>query len=110
MYAVIEASGGQLKVQEGDELLIDLFEGGEAKAGASVTFDKVLLVSKDGGAAQVGTPYVGGASVSAEVVEPLVKGEKLYIQKFKPKSGGSNKRRTGHRQKYTTVTVTGIAG
>jgi large subunit ribosomal protein L21 len=109
MYAVIEASGGQIKVTEGQELEIDLIDGGEAAAGKKVTFDKVLLVGGgDGKATKVGTPYVSGASVTAEVIEGLVKGEKLRIQYFQPKKG--SRQRTGHRQKYTTVKVTAIAG
>lgn len=108
MYAIIEESGGQRKVVEGDEILIDLYESGEADQGASITFDKVLVVGPEGGDAKVGTPYVAGASVSAEVIEPVVKGEKLHIYKFKPKTG--YRRKTGHRQRYTAVRVTGITG
>lgn len=107
-YAVIVEGGGQRKVRAGDEILIDLIEGGEAQPGATVTFDKVLLVSGEGANARVGTPFVTGASVTAEVVEPLVKGEKLVIQYFQPKK--ASRRRTGHRQKYTSVKVTGIVG
>jgi large subunit ribosomal protein L21 len=103
MYAIIEASGTQIKVAQGDEVTIDLVEGGEAAVGTQITFDKVLLV---GG--KVGTPYVAGAKVTAEVVEPLVMGEKLYIQKHRPKT--TYKRRTGHRQRYSKVKITGITG
>lgn len=108
MYAIIEESGGQRKVTEGEIILIDLYKGGEAAAGESITFDKVLIVGPAGGDAKIGRPYVSGASVSAEVVEPMVKGEKLYIHKFKPKDG--YRRKTGHRQRYTTVKITGIKG
>ena len=109
MYAIIEASGGQLKVVEGMELNIDLIDGGGAAAGTAVTFDKVLLVGgADGKATRVGNPYVKGARVSAEVVEGLVKGEKLRIQYFQAKKG--SRTRVGHRQKYTAVKVTGITG
>ena len=108
MFAIIEESGGQRKVKEAESFLIDLYQGGEAKAGDVITFDKVLLVGKEGKKAKIGQPYVKGASVSAEIVEPLVKGEKLYIYKFKPKKGYA--RKTGHRQRYTAVKVTGIKG
>lgn len=108
MYAIIEASGGQLKVTEGMELNIDLVDGGEAAAGKSVKFDKVLLIGGEGQATKVGTPYITGATVTAEVVEGLVKGEKLRIQYFQPKKG--SRQRTGHRQKYTAVKITGIKG
>ena len=107
MYAIIEESGGQRKVAEGDEVLIDLYQGGTAEAGSTITFDKVLLLGGEG-EAKIGQPYVSGASVTAEIVDPAFKGEKLRIFKFKPKKG--YKRKTGHRQRYTRVKVTGISG
>jgi large subunit ribosomal protein L21 len=108
MYAIIEESGGQRKVTEGEEILIDLYNGGEAASGEAITFDRVLVVGPEGGKAKFGKPYVKGASVSAEVVEPTVMGEKLRIYKFKPKTG--YRRKTGHRQRYTRVRITGIKG
>ena len=107
-YAIIEESGGQRIVRDGETILIDLLKGGEAAAGESLTFDKVLTIGDEGGSAKIGTPYVSGASVSAEVVDPRVKGEKIYIYKRKPKKG--YKRKTGHRQRYTGVKVTSIKG
>lgn len=109
MYAIIEASGGQLKVEKDMVLEIDLIDDGNAAAGKKITFDKVLLVGgADGKDAKIGQPYVKGASVTAEVVEGLVKGDKLRIQYFQAKKG--SRRRTGHRQKYTKVKITAIAG
>lgn len=108
MYAIFEGSGGQLKVEQGQELLIDLVSEGTAAAGEKVTFDKVLVVGEVGGTAKVGKPYVKGASVTAEVVEPLVKGEKIYVYKFREKKG--YRKKTGHRSRYTRVKITAIAG
>lgn len=108
MYAIIEESGGQRKVTEGEEILIDLHNGGQSSQGEAITFDKVLVVGPAGGDAKIGRPYVEGASVAAEVLEPLVKGDKLSIYKFKPKTG--YRRKTGHRQSYTKVRITGIKG
>ena len=85
MYAIIEESGGQRKVVAGDEILIDLHGEGQTQAGTAITFDRVLVVGKEGGAAKIGQPYVAGASVKGEVVEGVVKGEKVFIQKFGPK-------------------------
>lgn len=106
MYAIIEEGGGQRKVTEGQELTIDLIEGGQAEAGKTITFDHVLLTGDGEGKTTIGKPYVSGASVTAEIIEPLVKGEKLDIYKFKPKKG--YRRKTGHRQKYTFVKITSI--
>jgi large subunit ribosomal protein L21 len=106
MYAIIEESGSQRKVIEGETVLVDLLEGGAAQPGHKVTFGKVLLVGKDGADASIGLPYVKGAQVTAEVVEPVVQGEKLYIHKFRTKK--AFKKKTGHRQRYTAVKITGI--
>lgn len=107
MYAIIEEGGGQRRVSEGDRILIDLLDGGRAEEGKTITFDKVLLVGEPGSdGATIGRPFVEGASVTAEVLEPIVKGEKIYIHKFRPKK--TYKRKTGHRQRYTRVRVTGI--
>ncbi len=108
MYAIIEESGGQRRVEQGEEILIDLFKQGNAEAGDAITFDKVLIVGDEGGEAKLGTPYVDGASVKAEIVDPMIKGKKLYIYKFRAKKG--YRRKTGHRQRYTSVKVTSIAG
>lgn len=108
MYAIIEESGGQRKVTNGEEFLIDLAEGGEVAKGKAITFDKVLVVGEVGGNAKLGQPYVAGASVTAEVVEPVVKGIKLHIWHFREKKAWQKK--TGHRQRFTKVKVTGIKG
>jgi len=107
-YAIIEESGGQRKVAADEQILIDLYNAGEAKAGEKIEIDKVLVVGAAGGEAKIGTPYVTGASVTLEIVEPVVMGDKLYIYKFKPKKGF--KRKTGHRQRYTGVKVAAIVG
>jgi large subunit ribosomal protein L21 len=108
MYAVIEESGGQRKVAVNDEFLIDLKDSGEAATGSKIAFDKVLVVGKPDGSAKIGQPYVFGATVTAEVTESEVKGDKLYIYHFEPKKAW--KKKTGHRQRYTKVKVTAING
>ncbi len=108
-YAIIEESGGQRKVTEGEQILIDLLDAGQAAVGKAVKFDRVLVVGGgDGSATKIGTPYVKGSSVAAEVVEPVVMGEKIDIHKFRAKKGYRLK--TGHRQRYTKVQVTSIKG
>ena len=107
MYAIIEESGGQRKVAEGETVYIDLYQQGQGETGAKITFDKVLVVGADGGNAKIGKPFVDGASVTAEIVDPAVKGTKLFIYKFRAKKG--YKRKTGHRQRYTQVKITSIA-
>ncbi len=108
MYAIIEESGGQRQVSKDEVILVDLLEEGEAKVGSKITFDKVLVVGDVGGKAKIGQPYVAGASVEGEVVEGLVKGEKIYVQHFQAKK--TWRKKIGHRQRYTSVKVTAING
>ena len=78
----------------------------EVNVGDTVTFDRVLAVSGDGGF-KLGKPTVAGVSISAKVIGET-KGEKIYIQKFRRRK--NSKRRTGHRQKYVKVQIGSIAG
>ena len=98
MYAIIETGGKQYKVAEGDTLFIEKLPN---EAGETVTFDKVLALL-DGDKATFGAPVVEGAKVSAAVVKNG-KGKKVMIFKYNPKKG--YRRRQGHRQPYTKVTI-----
>jgi large subunit ribosomal protein L21 len=103
MYAIIEDSGSQWKVEEGQELQIDLREQ-EVEPGAEIQFNRVLAVRDDGGL-RLGKPLLAGASVTAEVLAE-VQGPKLVIQKFRRRK--TFRRKTGHRQPYLTVKITRI--
>jgi large subunit ribosomal protein L21 len=110
VYAVIEDRGTQIKVSQGDVLDIDVMAGADAKDGkqpSKITFDKVLLVSDGAGNSSVGTPYVGGASVTAEVLDQI-KGDKTIAVMYKRRKG--QKKKSGHRQPYLRVKITGIKG
>ncbi|GIQ70167.1 50S ribosomal protein L21 [Xylanibacillus composti] len=98
MYAIIETGGKQYRVQEGDVLFIEKLEASE---GDSVTFDRVLAVSKGEGLV-AGTPLVAGASVSAKV-EKQGKNRKIIVYKYKAKK--NYRRKQGHRQPYTKVVI-----
>lgn len=102
MYAVVDIQGKQYRAEKGDTLQVDRFD---AEAGASVTFDKVLLLSGD--SVKVGTPYVEGAVVHATVQEEI-RGDKIVVFKYKPKK--DYRRTHGHRQSYTLVKIEDIAG
>jgi large subunit ribosomal protein L21 len=100
MYAVIQTGGKQARVAEGQTLDVELLGQDE---GAEVTFTPILLVD---GETVVATPGdLAGASVTARVVG-LNKGPKIRGFTYKNKS--NNRRRWGHRQKYTTIEITGI--
>jgi large subunit ribosomal protein L21 len=98
VYAIIETGGKQYKVQEGDVLYIEKLAADE---GANVTFDRVLAVMK-GEELIAGTPFVSGATVTAKV-EKHGKGQKIVVYKYKPKK--NYRRKQGHRQPYTKVTI-----
>lgn len=98
MHAIIETGGKQYKVAEGDTLYIEKLP---QEAGETVTFDKVLAIL-DGDKATFGTPVVAGAKVDASIVKNG-KGKKVLIFKYKPKKG--YRKRQGHRQPYTKVTI-----
>ncbi|MGE4170010.1 MAG: 50S ribosomal protein L21 [Candidatus Margulisiibacteriota bacterium] len=99
--AVIETGSKQYKVEAGSVISIEKLE---LEPKASVTFDKVLLVSGEKGL-QVGKPYLEGAKVVATVLGQE-QADKVLVFKFKPKTG--YKRTQGHRQKYTTVRIESI--
>ena len=98
MQAIIVTGGKQYKVAEGDTLFIEKLP---VEAGDNVTFGKVLAIL-DGDKATFGTPVVEGAKVDASVVKNG-KGKKVIVFKYKPKK--NYRRKQGHRQPYTKVTI-----
>ena len=101
MYAVIATGGKQYRVAAGDVVRIEKLA---ADLGATVEFDKVLLVGS-GSDIKVGAPLVAGSKVSG-VVHKQGKGEKKVIVKFRRRK--HYMRQGTHRQFYTDVKITGI--
>jgi large subunit ribosomal protein L21 len=102
MYAVVTTGGKQYRVEAGSELIIERLA---EEPGASITFDRVLLVG-DGDAVTIGSPTVDGASVSGTVLAEEL-GPKLIIFKFKQKV--KYRRTRGHRQHLTRVRIDEIS-
>ena len=102
MYAVVTTGGKQYRVEAGSELVIERLATG---AGASFTFDRVLLVG-DGEAVTIGTPTVDGATVTGTVLGEEL-GPKLIIFKFKQKA--TYRRTRGHRQHLVRVRIDEIS-
>ncbi len=102
MYAVVEIAGTQFKVSPNDTIKVPTLN---EKAGAKITFDRVLLVGSDK-EIRVGTPVVDGAKVEGTVVD-LGREKKVIVFKKKRRKGYRVKR--GHRQGYTRVQITAIA-
>ena len=101
MYAVVETGSKQYRVAAGDTLEIEHLD---IAAGQPVTFDRILLVSKDG-QVQVGAPTVASATVTADVVEHI-RGDKKIAFKMKRRKGYH--RKVGHRQELTVVKINAI--
>jgi large subunit ribosomal protein L21 len=101
MYAVIETGGKQYRVSPGQTVEVELLP---AEPGATVTLDRVLMVSADG-RTLVGQPTVSGAHVVGTVSHEG-RGPKVIVFKYKSKK--RYRRKTGHRQDYTYLTITDI--
>jgi large subunit ribosomal protein L21 len=102
MYAVVTTGGKQYRVEAGSELVVERLT---EEPGASITFDRVLLVG-DGESVTVGTPTVDGATVTGTVLGETL-GPKLIVFKFKQKV--KYRRTTGHRQHLTRVRIDEIS-
>ena len=102
MYAIIRTGGKQYKVSEGDVVFVEKLG---VEEGEKVTFDKVLCLS--GESLTVGTPYVAGATVVANVVKNG-KSKKIDVIKYKAKK--NEKKKIGHRQDYTKIQIEKIEG
>ena len=105
MYAVIEDSGQQFRVSEGDVLMVDLRDLPEDAK--QVEFARVLLVSGEGNL-KIGTPLVEGAKVVADIVDAEAQGPKLFHHYFKRRK--HSRRKIGHRQDYIEVKIAKIEG
>lgn len=103
MYAVFLTGGKQYKVASGDTLKIEMLN---VEPGETVKFDKVLMVI-DGENNKIGTPYVAGAEVAADVVSQG-RHKKIEIIKFKRRK--HHMKHMGHRQYYTEIKIKDIKG
>ncbi|AKU97228.1 LSU ribosomal protein L21p [Labilithrix luteola] len=103
MYAVIKTGGKQYRVAQGDKLRVEKLAG---NVGDAVTLGEVLLVGTGEGI-KVGAPTVSGAKVEAKIVAQD-RGEKIIIFKFRRRK--NYRRKTGHRQPFTALEITGITG
>ena len=98
MYVIVEINGQQFKAEEGKKLFVHHIQN--AENGATVEFEKVLLVDNNG-TVTVGAPTVEGAKVVCEVVSPLVKGDKVLV--FHKKRRKGYRKLNGHRQQFTDL-------
>lgn len=98
--AVVKIGGKQHIVAEKETLLVDLLPEGTKE----LTLDALLVI--DGDKVSVGTPTVKNVKVTAKVTEPLVKGDKVRVIRYKSKKRVHKE--MGHRQKYSQIEITSI--
>ncbi len=103
MYAVVRTGGKQHRVSKGDRLKVDKVAG---DVGAEIKLDDVLLLGGDG-EAKIGKPTVGGAVVTAKIVD---QGQGPKVRSYKRRKRKGYHRMVGHRQEFTELEITGIQG
>lgn len=103
MYAVFVTGGRQFRAVPGEVLRVEKIE---ADVGAAVEIDRVLMIG-DGETIRIGTPVLDGAKVSA-TVRGHGRADKIHIVKFRRRK--HHRKQMGHRQHYTEIEITGIAG
>ena len=101
MYAVIATGGKQYRVSQGDTIDVEKLP---VEVGSVVTFDQVLLVGTEA-ETKIGRPTVAGATVVAKVVE---NGRAPKVLVFKIKRRKNYRRKQGHRQAFTRLSIQGI--
>lgn len=102
MFAIVETSGKQYRVEQGGQITVDRMD---AEEGAEVTLERVLMIAGD--SVKVGKPVVDGAAVTARVVSHF-QGDKVTTFKYRPTR--RQRRRVGFRHSHTTLEITGIKG
>ncbi len=100
-YAIIEASGTQLRVEAGRFYDINRLED---EPDTEITLDKILLVENDG-EVSIGQPYVEGVVIKATVMQHL-RGRKIIVYKMQPKK--KTRKKQGHRQELTRLMIDSI--
>ena len=101
MYAIIETGGKQVKVEVGQTIFVEKVD---AKVDEKFTFDKVLVI-KDANTT-FGDPYIKGAKVVAKVFK---QGFESKVRVYKYKAKANERKRIGHRQPYTALTIESIS-
>ncbi|MCI5051113.1 MAG: 50S ribosomal protein L21 [Candidatus Pacebacteria bacterium] len=102
-FAIIETGGKQYRVSEGDIITIEKLQG-DFSQGDKIVFDAVLMTD-DGKSAQIGTPYLDGAKVTAELLEEG-RSKKVTVIRYKAKSRYFKKK--GHRQPFMKVKISSL--
>ena len=102
MYAIVDTSGTQVKVEEGKKIVVPFID---EEIGKEIELDKVLLLS-DGKETKVGQPYLENVKVTAKLIGEQ-KGKKIIVFKYKKRKRQRKKR--GHRQNYSVIEINKVS-
>lgn len=102
MYAIVEISGKQFRVQKDMRVRVPLQE---SEPGKKIGFDRVLLIEDDKGNTTIGNPLVKNTQVAATVVEH---GRDKKVIVFKKKRRKGYQKKQGHRQGYSVIEINTI--
>ena len=102
MYAIVKCGGKQLKVQKGDTVRVERVA---SEVGDKIVLDEVLMIA-DGDKLTIGSPLVKGATVTASIAEQI-RDKKIIV--FKKKRRQNYRRKNGHRQYITMITIDAIS-
>lgn len=103
MYAVVKTGGKQYRVSAGTKIKVEQLA---ADVGSEVTLDQVLMIAVEGDV-KLGSPLLAGAAVKAKVLAQG-RGDKVIIYKMRRRK--HYRKTQGHRQNFTELEITGIAG
>ena len=98
MYAIVEIAGKQYKITEGATINVDKLHTDDKE----LSFDKVLLLVSDNDI-KVGDPTLNNVQITAEIADAVVKGDKIIVFKWKRRK--NYRRKKGHRQKFSRLTI-----
>jgi large subunit ribosomal protein L21 len=99
MYVIVDIQGQQFKVEKDQKLFVHRLKG---EAGETVEFNKILFADNNG-SVTIGAPVIEGAKVAAEIVNPLVKGDKVLV--FHKKRRKGHRKLNGHRQQFSQIVI-----
>ncbi len=102
MFAIVNISGKQYRVEKGDQIKVALLE---TEAGKKVKFENVLLTD-DGKKVTIGNPVVSGTTVSGTVINH---GRDRKVIVFKKKRRKGYRRKNGHRQDFSLIQIDSVS-
>lgn len=101
MYAIVKTGGKQYKAEKDGRIIVDKLVG---EPGTAVALDEIVMVC-NGDSVTVGSPFVKGAAVKAEIVRQF---KTKKIDAFNYKAKKNERKRWGHRAEMTEIKITDV--